>query len=604
MKWNLYSFSFRSSAPSPGECQPSGSTGLGAAKTTFGLGAAKSTFWIGLLLVGLVCGAMYFYRLGYWPWDVDELSSLEEMGLLDTEIRTTVYHPESIVVRLPRLVPVWYAVQKLLLRWLPVDEWGTRFLSAVCAVLAVMVLYGWGWRWRGPLFAAGLALLAGGSMLMVWLAQQNRFYTMAFFWLVLAEATIWTKSRHWGWLLGAAVLTLLAVFTHNVAIVLFGLQAAVVIVGWLLGGASGACTVRATLAGLLAAGVYLFHVRPIAGNWTGAGLTWAPPWASFTAHVGVPTVVLALLGSAVALTAAKQRRHMAVWAGMTVGVLVFVLLVSRLMPVWNPRYSLLWVLPLWVTGALAVETVATALCRWGDPLSGPPAGPTTNGALEKRNPLLSWLLLAGWYGCVGLLLAPKWASHWIDGTRHDYRQTAHLVVQCLQEKSFLSSLPGLPGQNDIPFGASAKDSVAPARSPPLGSEQRRSDIPGVTPKGSRSIPPIGPGGISWEASAIPTGAIPPVDPAAIPILTNMELQMLYYLPQPFRPHCRYWAPGMPLPPGECLVVLGGNGWEAPLALPGRTVQWIGLVGRRRFDELAHVVRIYWVAANKPPQQTR
>ncbi|HOM18997.1 MAG TPA: hypothetical protein PLQ00_16820, partial [Thermoguttaceae bacterium] len=128
--------------------------------------------------MGLVCGGMYFYRLGHWPWDVDELSSLEEMGLLAPEIRSTAFHPESIVVRLPRLVPIWYSVQKLVLQWLPRNEWGCRFLSAICAMLGVMVLYGWGWRWRGPRFAAALALLAGGSLLMVWLAQQNRFYTM------------------------------------------------------------------------------------------------------------------------------------------------------------------------------------------------------------------------------------------------------------------------------------------------------------------------------------------------------------------------------------------------------------------------------------------
>ena len=135
---------------------------------------AKLRFGIGLLMVGLLCGGIYFWRLGDWPWDVDELSSLEEMGLLDPTIRQPVLHRESIVVRLPRLVPVWYSVQKRVLRWLPVNEWGCRFLSALCAIGGVMVLYGWGWRWRGPWFAAALALLAGGSLLMLWLALVGR----------------------------------------------------------------------------------------------------------------------------------------------------------------------------------------------------------------------------------------------------------------------------------------------------------------------------------------------------------------------------------------------------------------------------------------------
>ena len=135
---------------------------------------AKLRFGIGLLMVGLLCGGIYFWRLGDWPWDVDELLSLEEMGLLDPTIRSPVLDPESIVVRLPRLAPVWYSVQKMVLRCLPVDEWGTRFLSALSALWGVMVLYGWGWRWRGPRFAAALALLAGGSLLMLWLVLVGR----------------------------------------------------------------------------------------------------------------------------------------------------------------------------------------------------------------------------------------------------------------------------------------------------------------------------------------------------------------------------------------------------------------------------------------------
>ncbi|HPP52969.1 MAG TPA: hypothetical protein PK777_08475, partial [Thermoguttaceae bacterium] len=251
---------------------------------------------------------------------------------------------------------------------------------------------------------------------------------------------------------------------------------------------------------------------PIAGNWTGAGLTWAPPWASFTAHVGMPTLALALLGSAAALVVGKERRQMAVWAGLTLAVLIFVLLAPRLMPVWNPRYSLLWVLPLWITGALAVETVGAALVQW----ACPSAEQARDALAGKNRQFLSGILLLGCYGCVALLLAPKWASHWIDGTRHDYRQAASLVVQWLQEHRFLfgpvqpspenSPLPsaGEAGERSSP-GEGDKKALLVSLFPPLpsskpdGSEQSRSDLP-----------------------------------ATIPILTNMELQMRYYLPKALR----------------------------------------------------------------------
>ena len=531
-------------------------------------GVSGRSFWIGLLLVGLVCSGMYFYRLGDWPWDVDELSSLEEMGLLDPEIRSLQHPPDSIVVRLPRLVPVWYGVQKSLLRGLPQTEWGSRVLSAVCAAAAVMALYGWGWRWRGTRFAAALAILSGGSLLMVWLAQQNRFYTMALLWIVLAMAAIWAQSKHWAWGATAAGLTLLAVLTHNVAIVLFGLQAVAAATAWILGWSRPACAIRALLTGAIAAGMYLFHVRPIAGSWTGVGLSWAPPWASFVAHVGMPTVVLALVGSVLALLAAPQRRQMAVWAGLTLGVLLFVLLVPWLMPVWNPRYSLLWVLPLWVTGAFAVETMVAALIRWAS--AGPADWAESSGSIgsgeseagatwestgtqpslalsaggadtarrDKAGRFLPGLLMLCCYGGLVLLLSPKWLSHWIDGTRHDYRQAADFVANFSQH-----FLPEKPSTGQPPRAAAPR----------------------------------------------------------IPILTNMELQMRYYLPKEFRSACRYWAPPMALPEGSCVVVLGGNGWEEPFHVPGRTVQWIGLVGRRRFDELAHAIRIYWVGPGQPIQ---
>lgn len=542
---------------------------------------APLRFCTGVLMVGLLCGGMYFWRLGDWPWDVDELSSLEEMGLLDPTIRQPVLHPESIVVRLPRLVPVWYTFQKGVLQWVPVNEWGCRLLSALCAIGAVMVLYGWAWRWRGPRFAAALALLAGGSLLLLWLAQQNRFYTMALLWLVLAEAAIWARSKDWGWMVGAILFTLLAVLTHNVAIVLFVLQAGVVLAGWALGGVQLAVALRAGLAGLLAAGVYLVHVRPIAGHWTGAGLTWAPPWASFTAHVGMPTLALALLGSALALVGEKERRPMGVWAGLTLGVLLFVLLVPWLMPVWNPRYSLLWVLPVWVTGAWAVETVGAALVQWATSSAGQPSG----GLLGRIRPLLPGLLLVGWYGCVALLLVPKWASHWIDGTRHDYRQAAQWVVQFLEAKGAPAALPTHTGQTNLAAG--------PPWTEPTFSAGNPSSIGGMSNILSAKR--------AASVGGKPGGSAPP---SVVPILTNMELQMRYYLPQVLRSGCRYWTPGMPLPAGECVVVLGGNGWEGPLSLPDRTVRWLVLVGRRRFDELSHTVRIYWVGPRDPRLEAR
>ncbi len=469
--------------------------------------AGNRAFWPALAVLVVLGAALYGCRLGAWPWDIDELSSLEEMGLLDPSVHEAARTPDSIVTRLPRLVPVWYVVQGLALKVLPRDELGTRLLPGACGVLTVVLLFVWGWRQRGPLFAAALAMLAGGSHLMLWLSQQNRFYSLAMLLAVAALAAIWSRAKGWPAAAATAALTLLAVLTHNVLVVLFGIGAVAACAAWAIGWAPGRVAFRAGLAGGLAALVYWFHVRPIAGAWTGVGFAWTNPLVSFVAHVGAPTLALALLGSALALLVPGQRRTMAAWAGMTVGVLAFVAVVPWIMPVWNARYALLFSLPLWVTGALAVELVARRLL-----------GPADSSPLAA----------VCWFGCVALLLAPKLASHFLDGTRHDYRQAAAVAAELAQ---------GGKGE------------------------------PGLS---------------------------------SVPILTNMELQTRCYLPERLRPVCRYWPPDGPLPPGEFIAVLGSNIWQTPPGFEGRRADLVAQIGRRRYDELSHVVRVYRVHGDGAP----
>jgi hypothetical protein len=70
---------------------------------------------------------------------------------------------------------------------------------------------------------------------------------------------------------------------------------------------------------------------------------------------------------------------------------------------WNPRYFLFFLPAAWVTAAYAVDVVARGLER---PMAA-----------------------AAWYGCVGLLLMPNLVSHYVDGSRHDYRTAASVVMR-------------------------------------------------------------------------------------------------------------------------------------------------------------------------------
>jgi len=365
--------------------------------------ARKAAIFGAVLLVTL---GLHVYRVADWPWDVDELSSLEELGLLDPSIHQPDRSPQSIVVKLPRLVPVWYAAQGLLLRCVPHDEMGTRVLSVVCGVATVVLVFLFGWQRRGLAFALALAILLDGSQLLVWLSQQNRYYTTATLFLAIATMAIWSELPGWKMIVATGVAALLAVFSHNLLVVAFGLGMVAAMVCYPLGWVPGRVALRAAVAGVLGAVVYVGYVRPIAGDWTGVGFAWTDPFRSFIAHVGVPTLALAGLGSAIALLDREERPTMAWWSVLTAGTILFVAITPWIMPVWNPRYALLFVLPLWMTGALGMEYVARRL-------------PSRRQA-------------AVWYGCVAVLLAPKLVSHYLDGSRHDYRLAAAVVAEHLE----------------------------------------------------------------------------------------------------------------------------------------------------------------------------
>lgn len=54
------------------------------------------------------------------------------------------------------------------------------------------------WGYRGAWFAWSIAILLGMNQCFVWLVQQNRFYTMATLFLVLALVATWSRvERYW-----------------------------------------------------------------------------------------------------------------------------------------------------------------------------------------------------------------------------------------------------------------------------------------------------------------------------------------------------------------------------------------------------------------------
>lgn len=359
--------------------------------------------WLLLAVVLLVTTSVYSFGIAIWQWDMDELYSLRALGRLDPSITGNAPR-DPLQVRMPRLIPVWYAAQDLLLRIVPSTEWGTRLLSTFCGIATVCAWFVFGLRRRGLLFALALALLLNGSQWFVWTSQQNRYYSTAVLFCSLTIIAAWSETSGIGMVLLTALLAALAVLSHSLTAAVFAMGLAVAVVAFPWGWTSKRTLGRIAVACAVAVAIYLLHSRPLTGRWTGteAGVPWGLPLLSMIAKAGVPTMALSAVGIAMGLLTAADRRFVAWWGGLAVASLVFLVLTPLLMPIWSIRYGLLLLVPFWITAAYAVEFVARRLRR--------PA------------------LVVAWFGFVAVLLAPKMLSHFRDGSRYDFREAAHVVA--------------------------------------------------------------------------------------------------------------------------------------------------------------------------------
>jgi hypothetical protein len=194
-------------------------------------------------------------------------------------------------------------------------------------------------------------------------------------------------------------LTAATVLSHNITVAAFGLAFAAAVPIHLLGGLPVRVVLRTGTACLTSLLLYVGYVRPLVAGWNSTGNP-TPVFVSFAAHAGIPSLALALLGSWFALRRPRDDGALAWWLLVFAGSLVM----FPIAPVsWNPRYFLFFLPAMWVLAAHGVERVARQL---GSPLNG-----------------------VVWYGVVTLLLLPGLASHLQDGSRHDYRRAAAVVVE-------------------------------------------------------------------------------------------------------------------------------------------------------------------------------
>ncbi|MFZ5832505.1 MAG: hypothetical protein ACOY3P_20655 [Planctomycetota bacterium] len=364
--------------------------------------AGRLSFLVALLIVLGCAASLLTFKLGEWSWDKDEVASLVELGVRENEFARGKL--ASQIERLPRLLPVWYGAQRVVLRFLPPDEFGARLLQAICGVVTVGLAFSLGWAWRGGRFAVALAILLGMNQTFVWLVQQNRFYSMALMFTVMALGAIWWQTRkHVVALVACAILSALAVLSHNLLTVVFGIGFIAAILCFIVGAVPWYVLARTATTAAVGFGIHFLYLRPLMSGWISGGTGETSELVSFAAQLGIPTAALAALGIGLSLRGGLRQADLLWWTATLIGGVCFIGLSPWLIGNWNARYALLFMPSFWVLAAYGVEQVANAL-------------PSSWGRFV-------------WYTCVVLLLLPKLASHYLDGTRHDFRAAGQWVAE-------------------------------------------------------------------------------------------------------------------------------------------------------------------------------
>lgn len=354
--------------------------------------------WLAVALVVVAAACLQSYGIRTWPMADDEVPSLVEMGLSPVDPQAFSV-PANQIGRLPRAVPVWYKFQRFAIDHLPKSDVSFRMPSLIFGVLVSLLAFLVAARWRGLWFAAALAIVMNASQPFVYLAQLDRFYSLPLLLMTTTLVLMWVPGRRVVILPVIAVLTFLAVLSHNITVPVFALACAASCGLFVFRRATLELVLRSGVAALVSVAIYLFYLIPLVRGWSSTGNP-TPVLISFAAQLGIPTLALGLLG--LSLVALRRDAPAAVWwcALMFCGSLGLLQFTNM---TWSPRYFLFFLPAAWMLAAHAADEIARMLSRgW----SG-----------------------AAWYGCVGLLLMPNLVSHYIDGSRHDYRAAAEVVVR-------------------------------------------------------------------------------------------------------------------------------------------------------------------------------
>ena len=391
------------------------------------------------LLLILSAAGLRFHELGTWSFAGDELFTYYETRIWTGEIQAeelnkpsvgnyydsdTMRLEDSQLARLPRLIPVAYAVHWLNYRLFGTDEFGARVLMAIIGSLNVGLVF---------LLARPLFGILGASVLAVFVlfcpehlfnSQNVRMYALTYLlisvvWLLGGHITQNRSVRAAFWIGPCAILLVLC---HSLGGLIWG--------GLLLGLAVDYVISRRTneekkhpkllfslifLWSLILLGIAFWHILPLGAGWN-TDRTWGyspiHTLMAVVARIGWPIFLMSLVGGAYALFRIRELSN-AYWSSVLLGS-IGACLILPLVVTFYPWYSFLLTFPFFV---LAARLVGQIRLLPGERESFVTVG--FNGFV---------LIIAA-----ALLNMPGTLSYYRDGNRLDFRSAYQYIAEHTQD---------------------------------------------------------------------------------------------------------------------------------------------------------------------------
>lgn len=355
--------------------------------------------WL-LVAAVIIAAVLRFFHLSEWSFNGDEMNTLRD-SIQSSGLRS----PKPLLFLLNH-----YLVAPLL----PLDEFGLRLLPAVFGVLAVPAMF---WTVRS-LFGARTGLIAATLVVFnpwhLYWSQFARYYSLVFLLCAIFPILLYRGGveRQVRLAVAGAMLAVLAILAHpSAALVLAGNTV------WFVLSPGRLSTMlprqRGARAALLAVGlvvtvVIMYRITATLVDWFSTDYDWGFAGSTLLlSYVGwlVPALVV-FSAAGIAWTWMEDER-LATYLTLAIGIpLGLLALISLAAPV-STAY-------LFATAPLIILTAGRFIDRLGE---------------LGRTPAQRGLIVAT---CLAAMLAagaPRFVSHYIDGTRFDVRAAARQLDQ-------------------------------------------------------------------------------------------------------------------------------------------------------------------------------